>query len=174
MDDPILPSQVRAARALLDWSQDMLASKSKVSISTVRDFESGRRDSAPENISAIRDAFVNAGVRFVPLDEKCGPGVRLEIDVPKVKRRPTRVSFETDNLPFEVSWRGGTVFVFLPRTVLDDLDGTNHRDDAAYVASFINHEPNIVQKMARALYAGRVDQHGRLQLRSRDFFPRSE
>ncbi len=174
MNDPILPSQVRAARALLDWSQDVLANMSKVSISTVRDFESDRRDPAPENVAAMRDAFVKAGVRFFPLDEECGPGVRLEIDVPIITRRPTHESFETHNLPFEVRWRGKTVFVFLPSAVLDDLDRENRRNDAGYAASFIKNEPNILQKTARALYAGRADQHGRLQLRSRDFFPRSE
>jgi len=37
------PEQSRAARAWLDWSQDDLASAARVSLSTVRDFEKGRR-----------------------------------------------------------------------------------------------------------------------------------
>src|SRR5262245_15786980 len=36
----LTPAQLRAARALLDWSQDTLAEKSGTSIEDVRDFES--------------------------------------------------------------------------------------------------------------------------------------
>ena len=39
MEKRILSSQVRAARALIGWSQEVLAEASGVSISTIRDFE---------------------------------------------------------------------------------------------------------------------------------------
>src|SRR5262249_46223862 len=128
-----------------------------------------------ENISAIGDALIAGGIRFVPLDGNCGPGVRLEIDVPKIAVRPMRVSFETGNLPFEASWRGKPIYVFLPKIVLNDLDRINHRGDDAYVASFAKHESLILEKTTLALYGGRADDEGRLQLRSHDFrdcFPR--
>ncbi|QZO02466.1 helix-turn-helix domain-containing protein [Chenggangzhangella methanolivorans] len=35
--------QCRAARALLDWTQEELANAANLSLSTVRDFEKGRR-----------------------------------------------------------------------------------------------------------------------------------
>ena len=168
----LLPSQVRAARALLDWSQEVLASSAEVGISTVRDFEAGRRDPAPENVNAIQKVLVKSGVVFISLDKHGGPGVRLESDVPKIIRRPSGVSFETDNLPFRVRWRGAEIHVFLPKTVLDDKDRTNYRGDAAYLAAFEKWEDLILQRAAYAIYSGRVDQQGRLQLRSRDFFPR--
>ncbi len=39
----ISPEQSRAARGWLDWSQEELAKRANVSLSTVRDFEKGRR-----------------------------------------------------------------------------------------------------------------------------------
>lgn len=166
--NPLFSSQLRAARALLDWSQDELANAAGVSLSTVKDFEAGRRDLAPESMVALQQSLVRSGVTFIPLDGSGGPGVRLESDVPKIVKRPVGVSFETDNLPFKVRWRGAEVYVFLPKAVLDDLDRTNYRD-TAYLDAFRKHEALILQKIAFAIYGGRVDQQGRLQLRSRDF-----
>ena len=169
----LFPSQIRAARALLDLSQEALAAAAGVSVSTVKDFEAGRRDPAPESIGAMQKTLVQSGVTFVPLDGEGGPGVRLDSDVPRIVKRPAGVSFESDNLPFRVRWRGVEVHVFLPKTVLDDLDRTNHRSDAAYLEAFRKREALILQQVAYAIYGGgRVDQQSRLHLRSRDFFPR--
>jgi transcriptional regulator with XRE-family HTH domain len=71
------PTQSRAGRGLLDWSQKKLAKKAGVGESTVRDFEKGRRDPLPENLSAIRRALEDAGVRFIPAGKSGGTGVRL-------------------------------------------------------------------------------------------------
>ncbi|WP_315855070.1 helix-turn-helix transcriptional regulator [Chenggangzhangella methanolivorans] len=43
MPDVISMEQCRAARALLDWTQEELANAANLSLSTVRDFEKGRR-----------------------------------------------------------------------------------------------------------------------------------
>ena len=72
--------QIRAARALLDWSQIELADDSGVSLATVRRIESERgpdRSTAP-NRDAIRRALEAAGIIFVPADARAGPGVRLK------------------------------------------------------------------------------------------------
>lgn len=53
----------RAARAWLEWSQDDLAAKAKVSLSTVRDFEKGKRTPIANNLSAIERAFLAAGIQ---------------------------------------------------------------------------------------------------------------
>jgi len=55
-------SQVRAARALLGWSQRDLAKQAKIAVSTVADFERGQRIPIPQNILAIRDAITVAGI----------------------------------------------------------------------------------------------------------------
>lgn len=74
------PSQSRAARGLLDWSQTKLAQMSNLSESTVRDFEKGRRIPSVNNLSAMRRAMEDEGVVFQDAGETVegGPGVRLK------------------------------------------------------------------------------------------------
>jgi len=59
------PSQCRAARGLLSWSQEELARRASVGLSTVRVFERGGVIRSA-NIEAIREALEGAGVEFVP------------------------------------------------------------------------------------------------------------
>ena len=60
------PRQCKAARVLLDWSQRDLANRSGVSVSTVRNFEGGKRDTYPINVVALQRALEEGGVEFVP------------------------------------------------------------------------------------------------------------
>ena len=73
----ILPAQSRGARGLIQWSQTQLAEKAGISLSTVADFEKGRRQPIPNNLAAIRKALENAGVKFIAAGKSGGPGVRL-------------------------------------------------------------------------------------------------
>ncbi|UCI25107.1 helix-turn-helix domain-containing protein [Mesorhizobium sp. B2-8-5] len=56
------PEQSRAARGWLDWSQDDLAKRAQVSLSTIRDFEKARRIPIANNLQAIQRALEAAGV----------------------------------------------------------------------------------------------------------------
>ncbi|MGW9332309.1 helix-turn-helix domain-containing protein [Bosea sp. NPDC055594] len=81
----ITPAQSRAARGLLGWSQTDLAGAAKVSISTIRDYETGKRQPIANNLSAIRLALEAAGMVFVGDGEPAigsGPGVRLKSSAP--------------------------------------------------------------------------------------------
>lgn len=60
----LTPEQSRAARGWLDWSQEELAKKANVSLSTVRDFEKGRRTPIANNLDAIERALTQAGIRL--------------------------------------------------------------------------------------------------------------
>ncbi len=66
------PEQCRAARGWLDWSQETLAAKASVSLSTVRDFEKGRRDPIANNLAAIRAVLEKAGISLVENDGASG------------------------------------------------------------------------------------------------------
>jgi len=70
------PSQSRAARGLLNWSQDTLASAAKVSVTTLRNFERGASVPVTNNLGAMRAALEGAGVQFIE-ENGGGPGVRL-------------------------------------------------------------------------------------------------
>ena len=59
------PEQCRAARAWLNWTQQELARRAGVGLSTVRDFEKGERTPIPNNLAAIRRAVENAGIQLV-------------------------------------------------------------------------------------------------------------
>lgn len=59
------PEQSRAARAWLDWSQEDLAKKANVSLSTVRDFEKGRRVPIANNLEAFARALQAEGVSLI-------------------------------------------------------------------------------------------------------------
>lgn len=72
----ITASQSRAARALLNIPQPDLANLAAVSVSTIRDFESGKRTPIANNLTAIRTALESAGVIFIDQNGN-GPGVRL-------------------------------------------------------------------------------------------------
>lgn len=58
----IRPCQCRAARGLLDWTQDHLAQSAGVSRSTIRDFESGRHALHRSTATLIEAALHQAGV----------------------------------------------------------------------------------------------------------------
>jgi transcriptional regulator with XRE-family HTH domain len=71
--------QVKAARALLGWSQEELAAAAEVSIPTIKRLEAadGLLGGRAETVSKIRTALELAGVEFID-ENGGGPGVRLK------------------------------------------------------------------------------------------------
>ena len=71
-------AQVRAARALIGWSQAKLAETTGVPVSTINEFETGAPDPiAEEALDKMRAALEVAGVVFIPKNGGGGIGVRL-------------------------------------------------------------------------------------------------
>jgi transcriptional regulator with XRE-family HTH domain len=70
------PAQCRAARGLLDWSQQDLASQAGVGVVTVRQVENGSTEPRRATLAVVRQAFDRAGVEFID-ENGGGPGVRL-------------------------------------------------------------------------------------------------
>src|SRR6185312_2187429 len=81
------PSQCRAGRALLNWSQDDLEIAAGVSKKTIADFERNQRDQQVRTVEAIEAALVSHGVIFVPTDNGGGEGVRRRASMPRLFRR---------------------------------------------------------------------------------------
>ena len=72
----ITPRQIRAARALLGWSQQQLADKAIVSLNALTRLEKGKVDFRVSTITAIEKTLSKAGVEFLSAGEK-GEGVRM-------------------------------------------------------------------------------------------------
>jgi transcriptional regulator with XRE-family HTH domain len=69
-------AQFRAARALLDWSQDRLAAEAEVGRATVGDFERGARSPIRLSLKAMKRALEAAGIEFLWTQDG-GEGVML-------------------------------------------------------------------------------------------------
>jgi len=71
------PSQIRAGRALIGWSQTDVASAAGLSVPTVKRAEAdGGIRVSEDAIVAIANALKKAGVEFI-VENGGGPGVRL-------------------------------------------------------------------------------------------------
>ena len=72
----ISSAQCRAARSLLDWSQQKLADEAGVGIVTVRQLEAGTHRPRRATLQVVRQCLEAAGVEFID-ENGGGVGVRL-------------------------------------------------------------------------------------------------
>ncbi|MNR80508.1 hypothetical protein D3C72_112310 [compost metagenome] len=94
----LTPAQCRAARALLDWTQQELADSAQLARATIRDFELGKHDAHRSTERLICEALFEAGVTLAndPIlgegvylrDCKQGPSANAE--TPSASPEPTR------------------------------------------------------------------------------------
>jgi len=68
----ITSRQVRAARALLGWTQDMLADKALVALTALKRLESDRLKVREDTRHQVRRALEAAGIVFVTSDREEG------------------------------------------------------------------------------------------------------
>jgi transcriptional regulator with XRE-family HTH domain len=83
----ITPRQIRAARGLLNWSQQELADSAIISLNALARLERGAVDPRTSTLSAVEKALTDAGIEFLPEGEK-GEGVRLAL--PQDEKRPKK------------------------------------------------------------------------------------
>jgi transcriptional regulator with XRE-family HTH domain len=69
----ITPSQCRASRGLIRWSQQQLADAAKIGIVTVRQFENEQAMPRSATLQVLERALTEAGVIFI--DDERGTGV---------------------------------------------------------------------------------------------------
>ena len=73
----ITPAQIRAARGLLDWSQQELAEAAGLQRPAVNRIEKGTADPRASTLQRIEEALLAAGVETVPPIDGKGDGVRF-------------------------------------------------------------------------------------------------
>lgn len=71
-------SQIRSARAALEWSLADLAKSSGVSLSTIRraEAQNGLPNTTTPNMGALKAAFEAAGIEFIGTPDD-RPGIRI-------------------------------------------------------------------------------------------------
>lgn len=171
MPSLVIPAQIRAGRALLDWSQEQLATAAEVGLSTVRDLESQKRPAETAAATAVRRALENERVIFIEGSAATGPGVCLADNRPNMVRRPTVVT-QWDGVPFDIEWQGRPRTVFVSREVLEDLEQlTGTEPDEVLLRAFEKNRGRILEAVASAIIDPRnFDKQGRLHIRGKDVF----
>lgn len=76
MPEYVTSAQIRAARALLNWSVRELSEASGVHRNTISNFETAKSGGDAETISKMRKTLEGQGVIFIEENGE-GPGVRL-------------------------------------------------------------------------------------------------
>ena len=71
----LTPEQSKTARGWLHWTQEALLAEAEVSLSTVRDFEKGRRVPVRHNLLAIRRALEQSGIVFAFGEDGSATGI---------------------------------------------------------------------------------------------------
>lgn len=94
MDDQVSDAQMRAGRALVNWSVAVLAERSGVDRDAIASFETGRSSGDPAMVARLRRALEGAGVEFIDGD---APGVRLRVTRPWSYIAPEHLSAENDD-----------------------------------------------------------------------------
>jgi len=84
----ISPELCRAARGLLGWSQQELATRAQVARKTIADFELSQVNPHPRTLRDVIAALEAAGVEFLPAEANISRGgVRIKWDGNKDKPR---------------------------------------------------------------------------------------
>jgi hypothetical protein len=85
----ITPAQSRAARALIEWTRDVLARASGVDVAILKQFEDGSHALDQATGLRVRNALEGGGAHFIEEDAEGGAGVRLKFtarDVRAIRR----------------------------------------------------------------------------------------
>ncbi len=160
------PEQCRAGRALLNWTQDVLESRSGVAKKTLADFERGAQIPHRKSLLELQYALEAGGVQLIP-ENGGGAGVRLKDAAPRLVRR--RISRIDRVATIVVSYRGREFQVRFSTNILDDIGRTNYPTDKAMEEATDRLMNMILLRAAAAIDAGREDPRGMVVLDNRDF-----
>lgn len=161
----ITAEQCRAARALLNWSQDELEARSGVSKKTIADFEREAQIPYQKTLLELQFAFEAAGICLIP-ENGGGVGVRIKHPQPRLSKK--RISRFDQIASFALHYRGRDYRVRLSTNILDDIDRADH-SEAEMEKAFERHLNKIMVRAAKAIDEGRASDSGEVLLVSADF-----
>jgi len=162
---PISAAQCRAARALLEWSQDELAENAGVARATVADFERNQRTPMRQTLIAVERTLRAAGVAFIGNDGRGGDvgggaGVRFR-EVAIEYSRSLRPDV-TGGVGIPVRYRGYHYVVVVPREISEDIDRTQFRTVDEQAKSVAKHLPIYLGVAESILARGGVHKQNRI------------
>ena len=160
--------QCRGARAMLDWTQEDLETRSRVAKKTIADFERGAQIPFKGTLQDISLALEAGGVTLIP-ENGGGVGVRMKDAVARLTRR--RASRFERQATLAIAYRGNEYRVRLSTNILDDIDRTNYSSDAEFEQAVDTHRNLILVRSAQAIDAGRADPAGEVLLTAEQDFP---
>lgn len=141
--------QMKAARALLDWSQEDLARASGISIATIRKLELGFISPRGHTMIAIRRAFEDAGLEFIEPD-----GVRHRPEDVSVYQGPDGLLAFLDDVYETMKKKGGEIVTLYASEhpfskVLNASDSNAHIERMTQIKSKISFKCILKEPAAR-------------------------
>lgn len=118
----ISAAQCRAARAMLNWSQEDLATNAQVSRATIADFERQGREPIRNNLFSIISALEASGIAFIR-DGDLGSGVRFA--TPKLEY-VNSVRVAGGDVVIPMRYMGTKFIAIITRNAIEDLDQTTY------------------------------------------------
>lgn len=135
--------QCRAARGLLNWTQDQLATNARVSRATVADFESNTRQPMKNNIRSMSDCMYAAGVGLVAEEGSSGVGVRFR-DRKLEYTKNIRINLSSRVATMRMRYAGEDFLCKIDLNAIDDLNRTNFKTDDAFGAAIDDMQHTIL------------------------------
>jgi transcriptional regulator with XRE-family HTH domain len=158
------PAQCRAARAMLNWSQNDLETAARVSKKTIADFERDQRSQQSRTIEAIEVALTAHGIIFIP-QNGAGEGVRKRASMPRLFRRDDVGHREWVAFAFDYKQNRITGFILyetLSSTALADIEP---------IAAFDRDVARILMCAAEKFDNNELDHEGQVFIRQGDLAP---
>jgi transcriptional regulator with XRE-family HTH domain len=134
----ITAAQCRAARGLLNWTQELLATNACVSRATIADFENSSRRPMTNNIRSITDSMFAAGIEFIPELNTLGVGVRFRERKLQYYRGP-EIDRSHQSAIMHLNYAGEEFLCFIELDAIDDFYSNSVRkSDEEYLAAIKN------------------------------------
>lgn len=123
--------QCRAARSLLNWSQDEMARNANVSRATVIDFEAFNRTPMKNNLRSIAECLFAAGIEMIPEDGDRGVGVRFRTQKIEYSKN-VQIDRFSSRAVMKMRFGGEDFLCHVDLNAIDDFHRTDFKTDEEF------------------------------------------